>query len=70
MSPRMAWRTAGSVGLRRAPVYFFLRLAVFELASTEGTHRGDHRHERMMMQALPGNRTLKVVENNGPPSAR
>jgi hypothetical protein len=53
MSSRMAWRTAGKVGLRRRPVDSFFPALLFEPAILEESV-GDHRHERMTMQALPG----------------
>src|SRR5262249_14718314 len=53
MSSRMAWRTAGNVGRGGGPLILFFPPCCFKPAILEESV-GDHRHERMTMQALPG----------------
>src|SRR5262249_47697493 len=60
MSSRMAWRTAGNVGRGGGPLILFFPPCCFEPAILEESV-GDHRHERMTMQALPGS-ALEVIE--------
>src|SRR5215218_135256 len=60
MSSRMAWRTAGKVGCGGGPLILFFPPCCFEPAMLEESV-GDHRHERMTMQALPGS-ALEVIE--------
>src|ERR1700730_6105139 len=60
MSSRMAWRTAGKVGCGGGPLILFFPPYCFEPAILEECV-GDHRHEHMAMQALPGS-ALKVIE--------
>src|SRR5687767_15104981 len=56
----MAWRTAGKVGCGGGPLTFFFPSCCFEPTILEESV-GDHRHERMAMQALPGS-ALEVIE--------
>ena len=56
----MAWRTAGNVGCGGGPLILFFPPCCFEPAILEESV-GDHRHERMTMQALPG-LSLEVIE--------
>src|SRR5262249_35562475 len=60
MSSAMAWRTAGNVGRGGGPLILFFPPCCFEPAILEESV-GDHRHERMTMQALPGS-ALEVIE--------
>src|SRR5246127_3356551 len=60
MSSRMAWRTAGNVGRGGGPLILFFPPCCFEPAILQESV-GDHRHERMTMQALPGS-ALEVVK--------
>src|SRR5215469_10080294 len=53
ISSRMAWRTAGKVGCGGGPLILFFPPCCFEPAILEESV-GDHRHERVTMQALPG----------------
>src|SRR3990172_4548643 len=59
MSSRMAWRTAGNVGCG-GPLILFFPPCCFEPAILEESI-GNHRHECMTMQALPGS-ALEVIE--------
>ena len=56
----MAWRTAGKVGWGGGPLILFFPPCCFEPAILEESV-GDHPHERMTMQALPGS-ALEVIE--------
>lgn len=56
----MAWRTAGKVGWGCGPALLFFPPCCFEAAILE-QGIGDHRHERMTMEALPAS-PLEVVE--------
>src|SRR5438132_12376537 len=60
MSSRMAWRTAGNVGRGGGPLILFFPPCGFEPAILEESV-GDHRHERVTMQSVPGS-TLEVIE--------
>src|SRR5262245_28709216 len=60
MSSRMAWRTAGKVGCGGGPLILFFPPCCFEPTMLEESV-GDHRHQRMTMQALPGS-ALEVIE--------
>jgi len=60
MSSRIAWRTAGKVGCGGGPLIVFFPPCCFEPAILE-EGVGDHRHERMTVQALPGS-SLEVVK--------
>jgi hypothetical protein len=56
----MAWRTAGKVGCGGGPLILFFPPCCFEPAILEESV-GDHCHERVTMQALPGS-TFEVIE--------
>ena len=56
----MAWRTAGKVGWGGGPLILFFPPCCFKPAILEESV-GDHRHERMTIEALPGS-ALEVIE--------
>src|SRR6516225_7319389 len=60
MSSRMPWRTAGNVGRGGGPLILFFPPCCFKPAILEESV-GDHRHERMTVQALPRS-ALEVIE--------
>ena len=56
----MAWRTAGRLGWGDGPLIFFFPPRLCETAMLEECV-GDHGHECMTMEALPGS-SLEVIE--------
>ena len=60
ISSTMAWRTAGRLGWGGGPLILFFPPRLCETAMLEECV-GDHGHERMSMEALPGS-SFEVIE--------